>query len=55
MTIYVKIHKLHVDNFQGRHFIRKKNPVGMPTHRTGVDNIKNPVKKNNPFKSIKTN
>jgi len=25
-------------------FPDKKNPAGMPTHRTGVDNIKNPLK-----------
>ena len=44
LIIYVKNHKIHVGNFQGRHFLRKKNPAGMPTHRTGVDNIKNPLK-----------
>ena len=43
-TIYVKNHQIHVENFQGRHFLRKKKPAGMPTHRTGVDNIKNPLK-----------
>ena len=25
LTIYVKNHKMHVENFQGRHFPRKKN------------------------------
>ena len=44
LTIYVKNHLIHVQNFQGRHFLRKKAPAGMPTHRTGVDNIKNPLK-----------
>ena len=44
LTIYVKNHQIHVENFQGRHFLRKKSPAGMPTHRTGVDNIKNPLK-----------
>ena len=40
-------------------FSEKKNPAGMPTHRTGVDNIKNPLKlikiNQNPLKSIKIN
>ena len=40
LTIYVKNHQIHVEHFQGRHFLRKKTPAGMPTHRTGVDNIK---------------
>ena len=44
MSIYVKHHQIHVKTLQGRHFLRKKNPAGMPTHRTGVDNIKNPLK-----------
>ena len=39
-----KFDKIHVENFQGRHFLRKKTPAGMPTHRTGVDNIKNQLK-----------
>ena len=42
LTIYVKNHKIHVEKIQGRHFLRKKNPVGMPTHRIGVDNSNNP-------------
>ena len=37
-------------------FSEQKAPAGMPTHRTGVDNIKNPVKliniHENQFKSI---
>ena len=37
----------------------KKNPAGMPTHRTGVDNIKNQLKlikiNLNQLKSIKFN
>ena len=37
LTIYVKNHQIHVENFQGRHFLRKKNPAGMPTHRTGLE------------------
>ena len=41
---YVKIDQIHVEHFQGRHFLRKTKPAGMPTHRTGVDNIKNPLK-----------
>ena len=49
LIIYVKIHQIHVANFQGRHFLTKKKPAGMPTHRTGLDNIKNPLK------SIKVN
>ena len=44
LTIHVKKHQIHVENFQGRHFLRKKAPAGMPTHRTGIDNIKNPLK-----------
>ena len=44
LIIYVKIHKTHVENFQGRHFLRKNKPAGMPTHRTGVDDIKNSLK-----------
>ena len=44
LIIYVKNHQIHVKKIQGRHFPRKKNPAGMPTHRTGVDNIKNPLK-----------
>ena len=44
-TIYIKKFQIHVQNFQGRHFPRtKKAPAGMPTHRTGVDNIKNSLK-----------
>ena len=42
-TIYVKHHQIHVKKIQGRHFLRKKSPAGMPRHRTGVDNIKNPL------------
>ena len=44
LTIYCKNHQMHVKQIQGRNFLRKKAPVGMPTHRTGVDNIKNPLK-----------
>ena len=44
LTIYVKNHQIHVEKIQGGHFLRKKNPAGMPTHRTGVDNIKNSLK-----------
>ena len=44
LTIYVKIHEIHVKKIQGRHFLREKKPAGMPTHRTGVDNIKNQLK-----------
>ena len=49
LTIYVKNRQIHADNFQGRHFLKKKAPAGMPTHRTGVDNTQNPLKliKNN--------
>ena len=40
-------------------FPEKKAPAGMPTHRTGVDNIKNQLKSikihQNSFKSIKIN
>ena len=43
-------------------FLEKKAPAGMPTHRTGVDNIKNPLKliqihskSLNPLKCIKIN
>ena len=36
LIIYVKNQQMHVDNIQGRHFLRKKNPCGMYTHRTGV-------------------
>ena len=43
LTIYVKNHQMHVKKIQGRHFLRKKNPAGMPTHRTGVDNITKPL------------
>ena len=44
LIIYVKNHQMHAEKIQGRHFLRKKAPAGMPTHRTGVDNIKNPSK-----------
>ena len=44
LTIYVKNHQIHIENFQGRHFLRKKIPAEMPTYRTGVDHIKNPLK-----------
>ena len=43
LTISVNKYSMHVENVQGRHFLRKKKPAGMPTHRTGVDNIKNPL------------
>ena len=44
LTIYVKNHKIHVEKIQGRHFSENKAPAGMPTHRTGGDNIKNQLK-----------
>ena len=44
LTIEAKNNSIHVENFQGRHFLRKKAPAGMPTHRTGIDNTKNPSK-----------
>ena len=28
LTIYVKNHQMHVENFQGRHFLRKRSPCG---------------------------
>ena len=37
-------HNIHVENFQGRHFPRKENPAGMPTHRTGADNKQKQLK-----------
>ena len=56
LTIHVKNNQIHVGNFQGRHFLRKKSPAGMPTHRTGVDNIKKSIKINqHQLKSIEIN
>ena len=59
LTIYVKNHQIHVEQIQGHHFLRKKSPAGMPTHRTGVDNIKKSLKSiqinSNQLKSIKIN
>ena len=44
LIIYIKNHQIHVEKIQERHFPRKKKTVGMPTRRTGVDNIENPLK-----------
>ena len=39
-----KINKYMSKNSRDVIFSEKKKPAGMPTHRTGVDNIKNPLK-----------
>ena len=39
-----KIIKYMSEIFRDVIFSEKKAPAGMPTHRTGVDNIKNPLK-----------
>ena len=44
LTIYVKKYKYMSKIARDVIFSEKKAPAGMPTHRTGVDNIKNPLK-----------
>ena len=41
---YVKIDQIHVKKSRDVIFSENKAPAGMPTHRTGVDNIKKPLK-----------